>query len=355
MIKELQPLYLRERSAGRALALAVVLRTAGSTYSKPGASLLIAQSGDLAGLLSGGCLEGDLREHARQVIAEGTARIIHYDTRGPEDLLFGLGAGCEGAMDIIVLRVGAETGWEPLAHLYSALAAHRETAVGLVIESEEEPLRAGEILLPGRARDHEAALAAAAHAGVPSWLVQTPRMRIFTLPLVLPPRILLLGAGTDAQPVVELAARLGWKATLYDHRPALMESARFPDAERMILGRPEALARELELENFDAAVVMSHHLESDCSYLRALGTSGMGYIGLLGPVSRRERIRSTLGADFNALKGKLRSPVGLALGGRTSASIALAIVAEIHAWLHGSHVGSFSREAQNSECGCSGT
>src|SRR6266446_2107190 len=131
----LLPLYERERAAGRDLALAINLHTAGSTYSKPGALLLIAANGDYAGLLSGGCLEGDLRERARSVIETGEPRIVSYDMRGPEDLLWGLGLGCEGAMQILLLRAGPDRDWQPLTHLARALEAHAPTAIGIVTES----------------------------------------------------------------------------------------------------------------------------------------------------------------------------------------------------------------------------
>ncbi len=86
----------------------------GSTYRKPGALILIAADGDYAGLISGGCLEGDLREHARAVIATGAAREVRYDMRGSDDLLWGLGLGCEGAMQILLLRAGPDNDWQPL-------------------------------------------------------------------------------------------------------------------------------------------------------------------------------------------------------------------------------------------------
>jgi xanthine/CO dehydrogenase XdhC/CoxF family maturation factor len=167
---------------------------------------------------------------------------------------------------------------------------------------------------------------------------------VFALAPTLPPRILLLGAGPDALPVFGFAEPLGWKVTLYDHREAYTDAARFPGAERVVNARPEALAAQLPLDEFDAAVVMSHHLASDLAYLRALAASRIGYVGLLGPAPRRERLQSELGATAALLAGRLRSPVGLALGGRSSASIALAIVAEIHAWLYGRTGGPFGVE-----------
>src|SRR5687767_6199913 len=119
-LHRLLPLFERARSLDQPLVLATVIRTGGSTYAKPGAQMLIAGDGEYAGLLSGGCLEGDLREHARTVAASGTSRIVSYDLRSTTDQLFGLGAGCEGAMDILMTRVSEQDGWQPLPYLAGA-------------------------------------------------------------------------------------------------------------------------------------------------------------------------------------------------------------------------------------------
>lgn len=134
-ISPLLPLFEAERAAGRPLALAAVLHTAGSTYRKAGALMLITGDGRFAGLLSGGCLESDLAEHARKVIETGAARIVSYDLRNPDDVLWGLGVGCEGAMDILLARTGPANGWEPLAGFAAALEAQRPIATALVVES----------------------------------------------------------------------------------------------------------------------------------------------------------------------------------------------------------------------------
>jgi len=341
----LLPLLERERAAGRALALGVLVHTAGSTYRKPGALILIAANGDYAGLISGGCLEGDLREHARAVIATGTARTVRYDMRGDEDLLWGLGLGCEGAMDILLLRAGADNGWQPLAQLAEALRAHRPTAIGVVVESALPQLAVGALALPAgavsaapgppplAAPSVQQALAQAALEGQSRWL-EGSSWKLFVLPLSLPPRILLLGAGPDAVPVVDFAARLSWKVTLADHRPSYAVSAHFPTAERVVLAPPEQLATSLELESFAAAVVMSHHLAADLAYLRVLAATAIPYVGLLGPAVRREKLLTELGDAAKALQPRLHAPVGLPLGGRTPESIALAIIAQLHAFVH---------------------
>jgi len=161
-----------------------------------------------------------------------------------------------------------------------------------------------------------------------------PPWKLFALPLALPPKLLLLGAGPDAAPVVDLAARLNWRVTLVDHREAYADPTHFPLAERVIHARAQELLAAVDPSQFSAAVVMSHHLPSDLEYLRALARTRIGYVGLLGPAVRRERLLADL-SEAQSLRARLHAPVGLALGGRSPESIALAIVAEIHAHLHG--------------------
>jgi xanthine dehydrogenase accessory factor len=358
----LLPLFERERAAGRALALGILVHTAGSTYRKPGALIAIAESGDYAGLISGGCLEGDLRAHTHTVIETGAAQLVRYDLRGSDELLWGLGLGCEGAMHILLLRCGPANGWQPLTHLAAALAAHTATAVGVVVESEAGEPAPGSVMLPGEAGGAvgtsaldaagvQATLARATAEHRACWL-NGPTWRLFAVPLALPPRVLLLGAGPDAAPVVDLATRLDWKITLVDHRPAYAVAAHFPAAERVLLAQPADLTAALELGDFSAAVVMSHHLPSDLAYLRVLATTAIPYVGLLGPAARRERLLADLGAERAALEPRLHAPIGLPLGGRSPESIALAIVAQLHAFVHG---GDTRRPALDGKPSVSGT
>lgn len=332
----LLPLFDRERAAGRALAVGLLVRTLGSTYRKPGALILIAADGDYAGLISGGCLEGDLREHAQSVIETGQAQLITYDNRGADDLIWGLGLGCEGAMEILLFRVGPERDWQPLTHLARALAAYTPTAVGIVAESSDPAMPLGTIALPREdSSPVQMALESASRTRREEW-VSGPGWKLFALPLALPPKLLMLGAGPDVAPVVDLAARQSWKVTVVDHRAAYAQPDHFPAAERVLLCRPEVLATATDLQHFSAAVVMSHHLPSDLEYLRSLSATSIPYVGLLGPAVRRDRLLSDLGPRAaESLRPRLHAPVGLALGGRSPESIALAIVAEIHAFVHG--------------------
>jgi xanthine dehydrogenase accessory factor len=373
----LLPLFDRERAAGNALAAGILVHTAGSTYRKPGALMLIAANGDYSGLLSGGCLEGDLRQHAHSVIETGEPRIVSYDLFGPDDLLWGLGLGCEGAMRILLIRAGPDRDWQPLTQLARSLKSRTPTAVGIVLESGWPELPIGAVALPEGASSTltfpatlseqargtltgpkvQMALAEAARSRRPGWVESnSPSWKLFALPLSLPPQLLVLGAGPDAAPIVDFAARVNWKVTVVDHRPAYADPSHFPSAERVVLARPEELASAVGLANessdrgpgdeqFSAAVVMSHHLPSDLSYLSALSETTIPYVGLLGPAPRREKLLGDLGNErARKLRSRLHAPVGLALGGRSPESIALSIVAEIHAFLHGANARSLSDE-----------
>jgi xanthine/CO dehydrogenase XdhC/CoxF family maturation factor len=154
-------------------------------------------------------------------------------------------------------------------------------------------------------------------------------VRLLYAPLLPIPRVLILGAGLDAVPLVNVLAELGWRVAIADHRPAYLERPGFARAEHRLTVRPTLLARELPLARYDAIVVMSHHLPTDRTYLGQLATVDLPYLGLLGPPARRQRLLEELGSAAGTLADSLRGPVGLDIGADSAESIALSIAAEI--------------------------
>jgi xanthine/CO dehydrogenase XdhC/CoxF family maturation factor len=336
----LELLLERAPEAMDSRVLATVVATAGSTYRKAGARMLIMADGSYLGLLSGGCMEADLAAHARQVIDAGTPRAIEYDMRGPDDVLFGLGAGCEGAMRILLEPAGRDSpAGEALAAAGRAAQLGEKTCLIAVHESDHLPLgtyRASGELPPQL-------LAAAGQAMAESnsrtvvWHERGNRQRAFAQFLAPPPHLLICGAGPDVAPVVICARNLGWRVTVVDHRPAYAQASRFPGA---VVRRvdPHDLRAAVDLSRCHAALVMSHHLQSDESYLRIFAESAMpDYVGLLGPKVRRERLAKELGPLQQTLNSRLHGPVGIDIGASTPEAIALSIVSQIHAWLAGRH------------------
>ncbi|MDX1498841.1 MAG: XdhC family protein [Woeseiaceae bacterium] len=289
-ITKLLEFFDRHRERGDPLVLVTVLETRGSTYSKAGAQMLINADGVFRGMLSGGCLEGDLAVRAGVVIESGRAAVVEYDL-GADDELWGLGVGCDGLIRVQLEPLRPDDGYAPFAAVADILRGHQACDVVLAVADD-----AGSELV---------------------------------VRVVPPPRLLVLGGGLDAEPVVRIAAELGWRVTVCDHRPAYLEAGDF-DAAEAVLCRPAGeLADAVVVDEYDAAIVMSHHLASDRSYLAALAESSVRYIGLLGPPARRDRLLRELGAAADRLEDRVYGPAGLDIGGRGPGPIALSILAEV--------------------------
>ena len=121
--------------------------------------------------------------------------------------------------------------------------------------------------------------------------------------------------------------------TVADHRPGYLARGGFDRAERAVLVEPGKLAATLPLADFDAVVVMSHHLATDRQYLAELASSRARYLGVLGPRARRDRLLDELRDVAPGLGERLKGPVGLDIGADSPESIALSILAELQATL----------------------
>ncbi len=328
------------------LVLASVFETEGSTYSKAGARMIINSQGDFQGMLSGGCLEGDLAERARAVLDSGKAQTVSYDLGVNGEELWGLGVGCDGLMRIFLQPLLAEHDYAPFEAIARAYEGDQLEIAVTVLESEDiEPgatlVTSGDSAESFGLTDGEATVlldeARAALAGQTSLTksVQIGKTTATVLLAMVTPRVrlLMLGAGLDAEPVTRLAGELGWRVSVVDHRPAYIDNGHFDDAEEVICCAVEDMSGHVELSGFDAAIVMSHHLASDRQYLAQLSKSDVSYVGLLGPKERRRRLLAELGDAAAALDGRLHGPAGLDIGAVGPAAIALSIISEIYSVL----------------------
>lgn len=331
-----------------ALVLVTITATRGSTYRKPGAMMLIAPDDFYVGLISGGCLEGDLLQHAHSVFEEGGARRVVYDMHSDEDLVWGLGIGCDGVIELLVQKLDRATHQPLFDGIARALADRRRVLFALVTGSDDPALPAGAIATINEAGEcyGEPRLAELAGRQVATgWpearflRVEADQSKAMLINLLPQPRLLLCGGGPDAVPIALQASALGWQCVVADHRPAYAAARRFPAGTGVVLTRPESLADEVELAEFDAAVIMSHHLESDAAYLRQLAPlaehGSLRYLGVLGPIARRERLREMADVSASAPDVLIHGPVGLDIGAELPEAIALAVAAEIHSVFNG--------------------
>jgi len=336
---------------GERMALATIVAVRGSTYRRPGARLLVPEQGAPVGNISGGCLEGDVADMARVVMSEGTARLAGWDLTADDDAVWGLGLGCNGAIEVFIEP--ADEAVEVAHALRTALEEEQPICVVTVLESRDGEISPGSRIVVRRdgepqgslgdpAADVEAIAAARELLGAERSEVRTLArgVRVFVEVLEPPLRLLVCGAGHDAIPLVRAARNLGWDPIVVDDRPGLLQHERFPEASGFVpVVSPEHVGKVAAIDGRTHAVVMTHNFLRDKEYLRSLLDSDAGYIGMLGPSARTQRLVMDLadeGVDItDADRDRIHGPAGLDLGAEGPEEIAQAIVAEIVAVRHG--------------------
>jgi len=324
----------------------MVTKISGSAYRRPGAKLLIDAGGGFLGGVSGGCLEEDVREIGLGVLDSGASRLLHYDTGTDETKLWGLGLGCDGEVDVLVQPIAAADAvrvggvWARVRELLDgdlpfALATLVEEGqpAGTIVVGAAGRLAgelAGDLIGHGpdaRALESEVVRTAMdALAGGRSRLDTLGARRVFTDVLTPPPKLLICGAGDDARPTAALAASVGFRVFVADHRPAYLTAERFPQAQRLFLVRPEEEAPGLPADRDTYVVVKTHSLMRDTAWLKRLAATEIPYLGVLGPRGRIEKIAAELGLAGDR---RIFGPIGIDLGADGPEQVGLSIVAEL--------------------------
>ena len=344
---------------GERMALATIVAVRGSTYRRPGARLLVPEDGAPIGNISGGCLEGDVADMARIVMEEGRARLAGWDLTADDDEVWGLGLGCNGAIEVFIEP--ADRAAEVAGALRMALEEERPISVVTVLESAHDAVASGAriVVKPDGSNEGslgDAAVDAAAIAAANELLaaqaseirVLPGEVRAFVEVLEPPLRLVICGAGHDAIPLVRAAAGLGWAPIVVDDRPGFLTRARYPEAAGFVpVQQPEDAAKVALVDERTFAVVMTHNFLRDKAYLRSLLGSPVAYIGMLGPAARTQRLLMDLAAEGVEItegdRARIHGPAGLDLGSEGPEEIAGSILSEIVAVRRGRH-GGFLKE-----------
>lgn len=327
--------------------------------------MLFPTVGDPVGLVSGGCLEADLAERAAEVLRSGRSHTVVYDMRSPDDIVWGLGLGCNGEVRVLLERLGPGPLPPYLAFLESCHRGREAGVVATLFEvTGEMAAKTGDRsmlgaksgmrceiddpLLSQAVLENSRAALRHGRSGVRSYTIGAGRAEALIEHVAPAVSLLVFGAGRDAEPLVRLAAQLGWEVTVADNRPAYARPERFPEAGAVRLVRLDRFEDSgLSIDARTAVVLMTHHFLHDLELLAVLLGSPAAYLGLLGPRKRSENLLAELGRrgiriDPHAFD-RLYGPAGLDIGAETPEEIALAILAEIQAVLDGKSAG-FLRE-----------
>jgi xanthine dehydrogenase accessory factor len=335
--------------------LATVVDVRGSGYRLPGARMLILENGETYGMISGGCLESDVLERAKKVLKSGCREVFVYDTTNEENSVFSLNMGCRGVVRILLEAVGSDSALlNNLQRVYddrndltiaTLISCHAESGAevgGRIFYTDEGGMafdRLSSFLTNSEELRNECTRFHAVGSDYRLAEFMTAESGFeFAFESIGPPiHVLLFGAGADAIPLARTVSNLGWRLTVFDHRPAFVTSERFPEATRLILAdREEAIEKPIA-DDRTVAVVMTHNYERDVRILPALLKSNVGYIAMLGPKRRTEQMLDEIAADGVSLTreqlARIYAPAGLDIGADTPEGIALSIAAEIQSVL----------------------
>src|SRR6266542_3792064 len=328
------------------MALGTIVAAHGSTYRREGARLLVHQDGKMVGNISGGCLEGEIREVAFEVMSNGTPRLLHYDLTADDEAIWGWGLGCNGIIDVFVEP--AEGAAATAGALERAIERQEWLAAVTVVESPANgTVAAGARMLVRLDGSTEGSLgdgldAVAVDEGrraledERSGLADlAPGVRAFVEAFVPPPRLVVCGAGHDVIPLVGFASQMGWRVDLTDEREGFLKEHRFPGATSLVKAAPIDAASAVAADDRTYVTVMSHNYLRDKDYLRSFLGTPVRYIGMLGPGARLDRLLATLADEGFVPQAEdmdvVHGPAGLDLGGDGPEEVAWAILAELMA------------------------
>ena len=315
-------------------ALAMVVRTEGSSYRRMGARMLVLDDGQFIGGISGGCLEGDAKRRALKSIISDKASTITYDTTQDDDQQIGVGLGCNGVIDVLFIPLNGE---QDAISTLKEVEHTREIKVLVTIVKAPDSNHEGKTFLfngtslpsefnfPGDAETRLKEMVFNRKSGI----LQLPDHRIF-IEIVLPAiHLQIYGSNYDVYSITRIAQELGWDLSL--------------------VGKPEKILKEIApstkifsqyLENrpvkdeWSAVILMSHDLVTDKKNLADNIASSVPYIALLGPAKRRDKLLEDLEMKEEWLQ-KIHGPAGLDIGANNPEEIAISIISEIIAFFAG--------------------
>src|SRR6187399_3609835 len=356
-IRDIIKAFNQARQTGLRAALATVVHVEGSSYRRPGARMLITEDGMLTGMISGGCLEGDALRKALLVMIERKSKLVTYDTMDDDDAKFGVGLGCNGIIQVLIEPIDISNPDNPIQYL-KKVNEKRQTAALVTLFSlqDRKGPQYGTCLLlkeDGDLVQHVPVLKDVLLADANEALInQSSSFKNYTsddhnitafIEVIKPPvSIIIIGAGNDVVPVVNMADILGWETTVVDGRANYAKQERFVSACQVLVAKPENALEQITIDEHTVFLLMTHNYNYDMAMLRQLLGKTVTYIGMLGPKKKRERMLNELkegGAHFTEQQlSVLHSPVGLDIGAETSEEIAVSILAEIKALFAGKDV-----------------
>lgn len=304
---------------GKGAALATVVETWGSAPRQPGSQLAISGAGQIMGSVSGGCVEGAVVTESLEALADGVPRLLSFGVS--DESAFSVGLACGGTIKVLVEPVAPMA--DLLAELVAARAARRGVAYAVNLTDWTRALLApgADALADARLRSDKAGVEDDGR---------------FIAPHNPPLRMIVVGAVHIAQPLLQMARLAGYDPTLIDPRETFGAAERFP-GETVLDAWPDEALASLAPDSRTAIITLTHDPKLDDPAIRFALRSPCFYLGCLGSKkTHAKRVERLEAAGFSAAEiAKIHAPVGLNIGAKTPAEIALSILAQVTAVLRG--------------------
>lgn len=328
-------------------ALATVVRVEGSSYRRTGARMLVSDTGEFVGGISGGCLEGDALKRARLAMAQNKATIVTYDTSDDDPYQIGVGLGCNGIIDVLLKPLDNTNPDNPV-QILSQCADTRKRNVLLTftkVKGNQPLVNLGDTflfntpayftenfpiseILPTLITDAETCLSIGKSQSN-TYQTENGEVQIFLEVLLPAIHLLVYGGNYDIYPMVKLAKEIGWKVSVVCN-PLKVQKKLFDWADAVI---EKEKGTVVSIDEYTVALLMAHDYNTDFNNLQYLLATKIPYIGLLGPKKRSEKMYKALAEEGKAISesdyARIASPVGLDIGASTPEEIAISIIAEI--------------------------
>jgi len=344
-MRDLLPQISRWHKEDKSIALATVVKVYGSAPRPLGSKMIVSSAGEMAGSVSGGCVESAVVQEGLGVLAEEQAKLIEYGIA--DEWAQTVGLACGGNIEVFIEPVNASGGFvDPLQQaleneeLVAQATVLRGMAAGRKLLVWPDGRRQGEL----GSLEVEAQVTATAQGLLAEQRSERLRFEdatamwdVFIEVFPPPPHLIIIGAVHIAIPLVEFARALGFTTTVVDARGVFATPERFAHADQLLLGWPDEVLPQLNLNEGAYVAVLSHDDKLDIPALQVAVNSKAHYIGALGSrktMARRATELQELGIDETKL-GRIHNPIGLDLGGRSAEEMALAIMAEIVAVQNG--------------------
>lgn len=354
-MKELREIingYDTAKIAGKECVLATIVHLEGSSYRRPGARMLVLEDGAMIGAISGGCLEGDALVKALLTFSEKKSRVITYDTSDEDDATIGVQLGCEGVIQVLFEYINKENSNNPIELLRKSISTRQSaTLVTYYDLSDKRASQEGGSLLQLEdgtryGKNPFSQMDASLQKDIADvFLSKTSRFieysndvyitHAFIEYLEVPLSLVIVGAGNDAIPVMQLAEILGWEVRIVDGRKTHAKQDRFISACQVLVSKPEAVLEQIKIDNRTCFVLMTHNFLYDLQMLKALIQTSIPYIGVLGPKKKLTKLLNELKEEgievSEEVLSRIYGPIGLDIGAETPEEIAASIIAEIQA------------------------